>query len=680
MKVVLFWLFHWLQGIFLPLTRLRHIRLSVVIVTLCCWQNAFSEAIPIPQGESFVYAGNNLGTAYFYSNADPNGKNTFRLDGNYNGFVGLNYLEKLDGEEHIVSFDVINTSRVIASIEIFGAEGNLISFVAVPSYDAAPTSILNGELPLYFAQDTYLRFAHAIEKFSFSVEGIPTYNKQKFTNLKVPKGGYIRISYVTDMALFYNIAVTAISVSEQITGAFLGESPSKYVAFRQLDGFFSTLIHSTAFQSMKQVLVSSNFDSLKQVTLPIIKGMIEYRLRGDKRLNATKYLNKLAVYMQIAEGVLTSLAEWTRWKQIQYFMADQDKLTIFIKVGSTGEKFYYYDIPSDDQQSYPLLDSGFNFISPASGVAIDTPLIMGNEYEIKWEYFGSSRVESVSLEYAKLESIVSNTSTFQSKPIVNTTKNSGSYRWKIPEGMEPGIYTIIIRSDNDLYADSGFFSIISPKCNFSDVKEGMYYTGGVRKLCELEVVEGYKGGTFGVAKPVTRAEFLKMAILAAADSSKKNSDFPQEKTSFSDVPESHWASGYIAWAKKNENNNIINGMSSQFFYPNEGINKATAAKIIAKAFNLSSVIGSKPLECPNFGDTEKGSWYCQYVAKLSEYGIMIGRKTGELSISDLLRLFYPVIDKTIIFEPAKKMTRAESATAICRAYSYKKQLDTALCD
>jgi len=215
-------------------------------------------------------------------------------------------------------------------------------------------------------------------------------------------------------------------------------------------------------------------------------------------------------------------------------------------------------------------------------------------------------------------------------------------------------------------------SDVNNRCPFSDVPVNQWYTKPIIELQKLGIIKGYEDGSFGLNNPVNRAEFLKMAMLAA-DSSKKDSDFLQTETSFSDVPKSHWASGYINNAKSKH---IIDGFKDGKFKPDSGVDRVAAAKMVAIAFNFmpirtlsqmfqdatNALLGEKTiLWCPPYKDIINNQWYCPYITKLKEIQVMTGYDDGS-------------------FKPANKMTRAETATAICRAYSYKKQYNTALCD
>jgi hypothetical protein len=213
-------------------------------------------------------------------------------------------------------------------------------------------------------------------------------------------------------------------------------------------------------------------------------------------------------------------------------------------------------------------------------------------------------------------------------------------------------------------------------CPFNDIPVNQWYTKPIVELKELGIVKGYEDGTFRPHDEVTRAEFLKMALLASPFH--KDKDFQQTETSFSDVLEEHWASGYIKYAK---DKGIVEGFRDDgTFRPNEIITRAAAAKIVAIVFDFmptkslerilfekiqQELFGIEPenlLQCPtDFPDVSNNEWYCPYITALWNKKVLIGYWDGT-------------------FKPHNEMTRAETATVICRAYSYKEVGDTSLCD
>ena len=79
--------------------------------------------------------------------------------------------------------------------------------------------------------------------------------------------------------------------------------------------------------------------------------------------------------------------------------------------------------------------------------------------------------------------------------------------------------------------------------DFTDVKDTEVYSEAVNALAGLGVIGGYPDGTFKPANVVTRAEMATMIVNALGIPVSGGA-----ATRFSDVPASHWASGYIAYA------------------------------------------------------------------------------------------------------------------------------------
>ena len=75
---------------------------------------------------------------------------------------------------------------------------------------------------------------------------------------------------------------------------------------------------------------------------------------------------------------------------------------------------------------------------------------------------------------------------------------------------------------------------------FSDVDPDLWYGEPIGAMAALGVIGGYEDGTFRPEQPITRAEFVKMAV--ACDT------LSTGEASFTDVPEGYWAEDYIATA------------------------------------------------------------------------------------------------------------------------------------
>ncbi|MBP8614293.1 MAG: S-layer homology domain-containing protein, partial [Firmicutes bacterium] len=113
---------------------------------------------------------------------------------------------------------------------------------------------------------------------------------------------------------------------------------------------------------------------------------------------------------------------------------------------------------------------------------------------------------------------------------------------------------------------------------FPDI-EGYEFEDEVRRLASLGVIAGYPDGTFRPEEAVTRAEFAKMIVVMLGLENAANL-MKGQAVSFSDVPATHWASGYINVA---EMKGVVNGYPDGTFKPEGAITYAEALKMILTA-------------------------------------------------------------------------------------------------
>lgn len=92
------------------------------------------------------------------------------------------------------------------------------------------------------------------------------------------------------------------------------------------------------------------------------------------------------------------------------------------------------------------------------------------------------------------------------------------------------------------------------------------------------IVQGYSETSFAPAQNITRAEALKVALLAFSADVPENSD----KYAFDDTKD-HWGSDYINFAYLYY---IVAGREDGLFYPDDPITRAEASKIISKLTEL----------------------------------------------------------------------------------------------
>ena len=114
---------------------------------------------------------------------------------------------------------------------------------------------------------------------------------------------------------------------------------------------------------------------------------------------------------------------------------------------------------------------------------------------------------------------------------------------------------------------------------FPDVAVNSWYAPFVQKGKEMGIIHGFPNGTYGPNRPVTRAEALKILLLAANVSTEGYSP----KTPFVDVEEYAWYAPLIAWAYDHE---IVSGVKPKIFLPHKYITRAEFSKIAVLLFSL----------------------------------------------------------------------------------------------
>jgi len=164
---------------------------------------------------------------------------------------------------------------------------------------------------------------------------------------------------------------------------------------------------------------------------------------------------------------------------------------------------------------------------------------------------------------------------------------------------------------------SMFVSALAATRTFEDI-DGTKYAGAVEALVELGVIDGLPDGTYGPEKEVTRAQLAKMLVicLGLGDSV----EALEGRTVFTDVDESHWASGYINAAVQSK---VIAGYPDGTFKPEKNVSYAEAVTMVIRSLGYGNVV-----------DTE-GTWPTAYMLKAVELELlddMGSPKAGEAAL------------------------------------------------
>ena len=124
--------------------------------------------------------------------------------------------------------------------------------------------------------------------------------------------------------------------------------------------------------------------------------------------------------------------------------------------------------------------------------------------------------------------------------------------------------------------------------DFPDVSDTEYFSEPVNVLSGFGVIGGFPDGTFGPEKEVTRAQMATMIVNALGMTVNGQSD-----TKFSDVPKSHWASGFIAYATSV---GFVAGYPDGTFKPDDPVtyDQALTMIVAAEGYKAESLPGNWP--------------------------------------------------------------------------------------
>ena len=132
---------------------------------------------------------------------------------------------------------------------------------------------------------------------------------------------------------------------------------------------------------------------------------------------------------------------------------------------------------------------------------------------------------------------------------------------------------------------------------FSDVPLSAWYGQAVNALASVQVLSGYKDGTFLPKNTISRAEFV--TALSRC--------FPllEGKAEFTDVPETHWAYKFIASATTA---GWINGVGNGKFQPERGIMRCEAVTAMNIALGRTGDGFAADRDTQKFKDVPKTHW------------------------------------------------------------------------
>lgn len=210
--------------------------------------------------------------------------------------------------------------------------------------------------------------------------------------------------------------------------------------------------------------------------------------------------------------------------------------------------------------------------------------------------------------------------------------------WTDDYNENPNIYSYEQGELTDLDTENSTTS--SSDTPFVDI-EGHWAEEIISTFYEMGIISGKSTTSFAPNDTMTRAELLKVTLLAAGYDPEES----ESTSGFSDVKAGDWFMPFVAFAYEN---GFIEGYSDGSFRPNDTINRAEALAILLRVSNANvETLGSGVNE--DFSDISKADWFYPYVKYAQDNGIVEGYADGS-------------------FGPDNQVTRAEFVTMAGREF------------
>ncbi|MCT6923365.1 S-layer homology domain-containing protein [Metasolibacillus sp.] len=177
--------------------------------------------------------------------------------------------------------------------------------------------------------------------------------------------------------------------------------------------------------------------------------------------------------------------------------------------------------------------------------------------------------------------------------------------------------------------------------HFKDLPNAYWATPAIMQLVDAGYMEGFEDNTFRPNELVTREEAA--VVIARAIGGAPAKDFLLQAT---DVPPTHT---HYAEIRKLAQLGII--QNNELFQPDEPLQRAHLAKMIALAFHITTDAYNKAA----FKDLPKNYWAKNYIESLADIEIVTGKTASK-------------------FEPTAYVTRAHLAAFIARGMAFQQKV------
>ncbi len=210
------------------------------------------------------------------------------------------------------------------------------------------------------------------------------------------------------------------------------------------------------------------------------------------------------------------------------------------------------------------------------------------------------------------------------------------------EGLQ-AVYLKTLEDELDYWIELGYVYIFARvigirELPFPDI-HGHWAFSAIMALYKQGALIGYPDGTFQPNRSITRAEFAKIVLLAAGLTS-----FSPPSPTFSDLPPSHWAFGYVEAAAKG---GLFIGFPDGTFRPEEQVLKEEVIAVLVRKMGWDILTPASP----TFPDLSLEHWSAPYV---------------ETAIAEELLLPNDSNLTTDVFQPGLAATRGQICLLVSR--------------
>jgi hypothetical protein len=206
--------------------------------------------------------------------------------------------------------------------------------------------------------------------------------------------------------------------------------------------------------------------------------------------------------------------------------------------------------------------------------------------------------------------------------------------WRfVPTSLSPsvGVASIFVTGPETLV-------VASNSTQFSDVPSNYWARSAIESLTAADVINGFPNGTFEPNAAVTRAEFVKMLVVALGLAPGSGT------TNFTDVPADAWYAPYVSAAVQA---GLVTGVTATTFDPGAAVTRQDVAVLLARALRLSAATTLR------FSDNGQiASWATGGVEAVVAAGYMNGFPNGT-------------------FQPTTPMTRAQAAKVLALVIGHR---------